>query len=68
VVQPQNSMETTKDNIKLVTSIKDINENRPLYYITVSGMVGRIENPTVKEVARVHQENKEIKGLESNDT
>tara|TARA_Y100001938_G_scaffold146440_1_gene225280 strand:+ start:1175 stop:1360 length:186 start_codon:yes stop_codon:yes gene_type:complete len=61
-------METTKDNIKPVTSMKDINENRPLYYITVSGMVGRIERPTVTEVARVHQENKAIKGLENNDT
>ena len=61
-------METTKDNIIPVTSIGDISEYRPLYYITVSGMVGMIEKPTVKEVARVHQENKEIKGLENNDT
>tara|TARA_Y100000593_G_scaffold53726_1_gene100550 strand:- start:674 stop:859 length:186 start_codon:yes stop_codon:yes gene_type:complete len=61
-------METTKDNIMPVESMKDINENRPLYYITSSGMVGRIENPTVTEVARVHQENKEVKGLENNDT
>ena len=43
-------------------------ENKPLFYITVSGMVGRIEKPTVNEVARVHQENREIKGLENNDT
>ena len=39
-------------------------EVRPLYYITVSGLVGRIENPTKQRLAELAKENKGVEGLE----
>ena len=52
-------METIKD-LKVKTKTK----TRPLYYITVSGLVGRIENPTKQVLAELAKENKGVEGLE----
>ena len=52
-------METIKD-----LKVKPEEEVRPLYYITVSGLVGRIENPTRQTLAELSKENKGVEGLE----
>ena len=52
-------METIKD-----LKVEEKKETRPLYYITVSGLVGRIENPTKQVLAELAKENKGVEGLE----
>lgn len=52
-------METIKD-----LKVKHEEETRPLYYITVSGLVGRIEQPTKQKLAELAKENRGVEGLE----